>query len=285
MAQLMHKAAFLGPEASYSHMAAVELFPKYEPQTHPDFAAVESAVADGAANAGVIPIENSTTGRIPAAQALLWEFRPRIVGKVTLPIDHCLIGAVTEEELSMTEGEGYTIRSHPQGFLQSTTYLDEMAPKAVREEAQSTSFGVSYLKEKGTPKDLAIGSRFASSYYGQNIISSPINKQGDNFTSFYGFENVDQAESAATARFCVACVETAEDPVALVARLCKSGLDIVSFFWDDSAGIPPRYFLDFREARGWQLPDDNWETRCASLFEGAKWRWLGGYNDHSVAEG
>ena len=84
--------AFLGPESTYTHQAAIRQFgvslDYCAMGTIPDvFAKVESAEADY----GVIPIENSTEGAVFHSMDRLVESDLGICAQIYLPIEHCLI--------------------------------------------------------------------------------------------------------------------------------------------------------------------------------------------------
>ena len=83
---------YLGPEATYTHQAAVKNFGsglKYRPLADiPDvFAAVESGQCDY----GVVPIENSTEGAVNRSLDLLVDSDLTIIAQVFLQVQHCLV--------------------------------------------------------------------------------------------------------------------------------------------------------------------------------------------------
>ncbi|HTB64074.1 MAG TPA: prephenate dehydratase domain-containing protein, partial [Opitutales bacterium] len=88
--------AYLGPEATFTHQAALKNFGsslRFQPcATIPD---VFTAVERGEADHGVVPIENSTEGAVFHSLDMLVETELKIVAQVFLPIEHCLISAET----------------------------------------------------------------------------------------------------------------------------------------------------------------------------------------------
>ena len=280
MAQL--PVAFLGPDASYSHAAARLAFSGFAPSPQKNFHDVLAAVVDEGA-AGVLPIENSTTGRVAPAQAALWPLEHAITGKLTLPIRHCLIGGIAFDEARARQGEGLTIRSHPQGLAQCRQFLADHLPLATLEEAQSTSFGVAYIADGGGDEDLAIGSRFAADFYGQPVMRDTINDAGENSTSFYALGPSGAAKPGG--RVGVIALQTDEAIEALTARLCQAGYDICAFHAEPDDGGGHRVHLELAAARDWLVPASGWMERCAALFPDQKWRWQGGYDDHRLSDG
>ena len=84
--------AYLGPEATYTHQAAIRKFGhslRYAPQkTIKD---VFSEVEKDRADYGVVPIENSTEGVVTHTLDLFVESPLKIVAQIVMPIQHCLV--------------------------------------------------------------------------------------------------------------------------------------------------------------------------------------------------
>lgn len=86
------KVAFLGPEATYTHQAALSRFGSSVDllalSTIPDvFAAVEKSDVDY----GVIPVENSTEGAVFHSLDMFVDSDLKIIAQTYAPIEHCLI--------------------------------------------------------------------------------------------------------------------------------------------------------------------------------------------------
>ncbi len=87
------RVAFLGPEFTYSHLAAIERFGKSVELTPVGtIAAVFEEVERGQAEFGMVPIENSTDGRVADALECLARSPVKICAEVPLGIHHCLLG-------------------------------------------------------------------------------------------------------------------------------------------------------------------------------------------------
>src|SRR5512137_562586 len=103
------RVAFQGEPGAYSEQAAYGYFGQVETLPCESFDAVFTAVTSGAAESGLIPIENSLAGSIHQNYDLLLRHDLHIVGEYFLRVQHCLI--------AMPEAKMEDIKkaiSHPQ---------------------------------------------------------------------------------------------------------------------------------------------------------------------------
>lgn len=168
--------AYLGPEATYTHQAALKNFGssvKYLAlPTVPD---VFTTVKRGDADYGVVPIENSTQGTVISSLDMLVEAELKIVAQLYLEISHCLI--------SMSELESITeVHSKDNALGQCRQWLARMLPQAELVESPSTAHAVKHAREH--PGTAAIGSAVAAELYGVPIIRDNIKDVADNVTRF-----------------------------------------------------------------------------------------------------
>ena len=92
--------AFLGPVYSYSHLAAVHRFGQsVEFVPVGTIPAVFEEVYRGHADFGLVPIENSTDGRIADTLDTFTRVPARICGEVELEIHHALLGKCPRSEV------------------------------------------------------------------------------------------------------------------------------------------------------------------------------------------
>ncbi|MEI6861644.1 MAG: chorismate mutase [Verrucomicrobiota bacterium] len=94
------RIAYLGPEATNSHQAALKKFGvsvKYH--AFATFADIFTAVEQGEADYGVVPIENSTEGSVRDALDLFVESDLKIVSQVCLEISYCLASCTPLEKI------------------------------------------------------------------------------------------------------------------------------------------------------------------------------------------
>jgi len=168
--------AYLGPEATYTHQAAlrnfgVSLDHRAMPTIHDVFAEVEHGDADY----GVIPIENSTEGAVFHSMDMLVESELRICAQVYLPIEHCLISQSPLEAIE-------EVHSKDQALGQCREWLRRHLPNARLVDATSTAAAVETAKAR--PGVAAVASALAAELYGLKIVQRGIQDKADNVTRF-----------------------------------------------------------------------------------------------------
>lgn len=170
------RVAYLGPEGTYTQAAVLKQFG--EAVTARPVAAIEDIFRDveaGAADYGVVPVENSTGGVVSHTLDELARTTLKICGEVALPIHHHLLS------MGNNLDDIKTVYSHPQSFAQCRKWLDVHLPRANRETASSNAQAAKTAKEKG---GAAIASLQAGKLYGLNILASNIEDESNNTTRF-----------------------------------------------------------------------------------------------------
>ena len=95
------RAAYLGPPFSFSHLAAIEHFGKSADLVPVNtIASVFEEVNRGHADYGVVPIENSTDGRIVDTLDMFTRLPLRICGEVQLAVHHNLLSRSARSEIT-----------------------------------------------------------------------------------------------------------------------------------------------------------------------------------------
>ena len=186
------KIAFLGPEGSYSHLAAKE-FLRVEATGAPstvnwdecipfrNFPEVLSAVENGRVDAAAIPIENSIQGGVSQNLDLLQSASNLYaVKELIIRIDHRL---VYKEGTPISQiGRVY---SHRQALDQCAGFLSKEMPFAALRETESTGFGVSRAMEDETGKSAAIVGAHTENLRGGFVMGKTcISDEINNFTQF-----------------------------------------------------------------------------------------------------
>ena len=169
--------AFLGPEATFSHEAAMALFGRstqYRPADSLD--AVFHFVADNLCSQGVVPVENSYAGSVNETLDLLYQYDLLINGEHVSRIrQHLLSRAPRFDRIER-------LYSHPMAIAQCRKWIKtHMAGLQVREV---TSTALAAKMASNDPAASAIGSRLAGRTYGLNILKQNIEDIHDNFTRF-----------------------------------------------------------------------------------------------------
>src|SRR5205823_10702244 len=94
------RVAHLGPAYTYSHLAAIQRFGQsveYVPVA--SIGAVFEEVNRGHCDYGLVPIENSTDGRIADTLDMFARLSVQICSEVNLPIHHCLLGVCARADV------------------------------------------------------------------------------------------------------------------------------------------------------------------------------------------
>jgi chorismate mutase/prephenate dehydratase len=170
------RVAYLGPEFTFSHLAAIERFGQ-SAQLMPvgTIAAAFEEVERGQAEFGVVPMENSTDGRVSDTLDCFSRSTVRICGELPLRIHHCLLGVGTREDVT-------TVYSKPQPLSQCRNWLARHMPKAALQEVASTADAAK--KAQGDPHAAAVASAQAGVHYGLPVLAKNIEDQSDNITRF-----------------------------------------------------------------------------------------------------
>lgn len=170
------RVAYLGPTYSYSHLAAVERFgTSAELVPVATIAAVFEGLNRKQVDYGVVPIENSTDGRIVDTLGMFTRVPARICGEVQLRIHHFLLGRCERADIK-------EVYSKPQALSQCRDWLARHQPLARLVEMTSTAAAAQLAAEK--PGAAAIASLQAATNYGLNTIAENIEDNKNNITRF-----------------------------------------------------------------------------------------------------
>ena len=171
------KIVYLGPEATYTHLAAREKFGSV-----PAFVAAKSIaevfqeVEQGRASFGVVPIENSTEGIVAHTLDQLVESNVRICAEIFLDIHHCLLSRSGRLE------DIRRVVSHPQALAQCRQWLASHLPSAAGDEVASTAQAATMAA--ADPALAAISSSLAKEVYELEMVAANIEDHSNNITRF-----------------------------------------------------------------------------------------------------
>jgi prephenate dehydratase len=170
--------AFQGEPGAYSEAAALKYCPGTSVLPCPSFEEVFSAVAEGRATHGILPMENSIGGSIHRNYDLLVEHELPIVGEVELRVDHCLLAlpGTALEDLRV-------VYSHPQALAQVEKALSQMRGVEVV-AVYDTAGAAKMVREGGRPDAGAVASRRAADVFGLAVLRESIQDFSDNITRF-----------------------------------------------------------------------------------------------------
>jgi chorismate mutase / prephenate dehydratase len=172
------EVAFLGPEASFSHQAALTHFgngiiavPK---ATIPDVFTEAQRGQNG--KWGIVPVENSAEGSVKATLDGLISTPLAIRAEVYLRIRQCLLAAGNEPS------EIRRVYSHPQALAQCQGWLRTHLPGVPLVEVESTAGAARRVRKDKT--GAAVGSALAAQVYGLNLLAEGIEDHPANTTRF-----------------------------------------------------------------------------------------------------
>jgi prephenate dehydratase len=174
------RIAFQGELGAFSDQAVGALFgPDAARLPLREFHDVVCAVADGRADFGVLPVENSVAGPVTSCLAAISACGELEIGEqVVIPIEQCLLAhaGVALEELR-------SVASHPVALAQCAAFL-RRHPHLRAEAAYDTAGAARDVAAGGRRSDAAIAGRAAAERYGLVVIADAIQDAPDNRTRF-----------------------------------------------------------------------------------------------------
>ncbi|BCO26570.1 P-protein [Rhodoferax lithotrophicus] len=171
------RVAFLGPRGTFTEEAALRFFGS-SIQRIPctNFDEVFHATTSGAAEYGVVAVENSTEGVVTRSLDLLLNSPLHIVGEISLLVRHHLLR--TTASLEGIE----VVLAHPQALAQCQDWLTIHLPHAERRAVSSNAEGARLAATN--PAWAGIASERAGSEFGLHIASHAIQDDAFNRTRF-----------------------------------------------------------------------------------------------------
>jgi len=168
--------AFFGPEATYTHQAAIRKFgSSLSYQALKTIGDVFTEVSKGRADYGVVPVENSTEGVVTHTLDMFVDSELKIVAQIIMKIQHCLLARCERAAIRK-------LYTHPQPMGQCRQWLQTQMPEVEIIETSSTTRAAELAAaEEGAS---AIAGALAAEHYGLNILESDIQDNAANATRF-----------------------------------------------------------------------------------------------------
>lgn len=175
--------AYLGPEATFTHQAAIQKFGSsllYSPQK--TIADIFTEVSKNRADYGVVPVENSTEGVVTHTLDMFIDSNLQIVAQIVLPIQYCLAGQSNSKDIQR-------LYAHPQALGQCRGWVQQHLPKAEILETSSNARSAELAaapngKHGKTLRTAAITGFLAAQKYNLKIIERDIQDFTANATRF-----------------------------------------------------------------------------------------------------
>ena len=236
----LRRIAYLGPEDSYSHLTSIAQFGEASDLVPvATIGAVFDEVDSGGSDFGVVPLENSTHGRVSDTLEAFSKSDVLICGEVPMRIHHCLLGKGKRSDVKH-------VYSKPQALAQCTHWLAEHLPGAEQHAWASTSDSARMAAEN--PEFAGIASAQAGARYGLKVLAANIEDQKDNVTRFavIGKESATKTGDDKTALM----LEIAHEPGSLADVMAVFKRQKLNMTWIESFPIPGShgrylFFIEF----------------------------------------
>ena len=240
------RVAFQGEPGAFSEAAVVQLLSDgIATVPRGTFETAFRAIAEGAADALLAPVENSLAGSVVRVYDLLLESRLAIVAETILPIEMQLIALP-----SASLGDIRSVASHPMALAQCERFF-AAHPKWTRIAAEDTAGSVREALGRGDKAHAAIAGRRAAERYHGVILVESIQDNAENFTRFVLLLPAEEAAAMANpiARKMSIAMRLAHKPGSLLAALepfARHGVNMLKIESRPIHGQPWEYqfFLD-----------------------------------------
>jgi chorismate mutase/prephenate dehydratase len=168
--------AYLGPEATFTHQAAIRRFGsslRYAAQK--TIADVFTEVSKNRADYGVVPVENSTEGVVTHTLDMFVDSDLKVVSQIVLPVQQCLLSNSPRTRIRK-------LFAHPQSLAQCRGWVQNHLPRVEIIETSSNARSAELAaKEKFTA---AIAGVLAAEKYGLRVLEQDIQDNAANATRF-----------------------------------------------------------------------------------------------------
>jgi len=171
------RIAFQGEPGAYSHQACHEARPEMEAMPCRTFEDAIEAVRSGQADLGMLPVENSTYGRVADIHSLLPASGLHIIDEAFVRV-HINLLAVPGTKLHAIE----QAMSHTVLLGQCKEFLADHGIHRII--GADTAGSARHVAELANPKIAALASELAAEVYGLDVLARHIEDHGNNTTRF-----------------------------------------------------------------------------------------------------
>jgi prephenate dehydratase len=236
------RVAFQGEPGAFSEAAAVQLLGEHITTVpRATFDATFRAIAEGAADALLVPVENTLAGSVVRVYDLLLQSPLEMCGETILPIEHHLIGCPGSQLQNLR-----AVASHPMALAQCEHFFE--AHRGVkRVPAEDTAGSVREMMQRVDTTQAAIAGRLAAAHYGAVILQESIQDNAENFTRFVLLlppEEAARFRAQEAAKKMSLAIRLAHRPGALLASLepfAKHGVNLLKIESRPIHGKPFEY--------------------------------------------
>lgn len=177
------KIAYCGRVGSFSHEASISMFENAQYLPFNTFAQAIDSVHNGDSNFAVIPIENSTAGRVAEVHNILPEMNLLVVKEKILPISHNLYAFSPNVQMDDIK----FVESHPQALMQCSNLVSKINAQEI--QALNTAIAAENLAKSGKMDTAVICSKIAGQHYNLHLMAKNIQNKNNNYTTFIAVGN------------------------------------------------------------------------------------------------
>ncbi len=174
---MTHRIAFQGDLGAYGHEACRKAVPEMEPLPCRTFEDTIDAVKSGAAERAMLPVENTTYGRVADIHRLLPESGLKIVGEAFVRVRISLIAVPGQ-----TIDDIKHVRAHLVLLPQAKAFLD--AHGMTSEAAADSAGAAAEIARNRTLGVGALASEIAAEIHGLEVLARDVEDHGHNTTRF-----------------------------------------------------------------------------------------------------
>lgn len=168
--------AYFGPEATFTHQAALKKFGaslNYSPQK--TIADVFAEVSRHRADYGVVPVENSTEGVVTHTLDMFVDSDLRVVAQIVMRVQQCLMSKGPKSDIKK-------LFVHPQSLAQCRAWIQNYLPHVETVETSSNARSAELAAK--TRHSAALGGALAAQRYGLDVLEADIQDNSSNTTRF-----------------------------------------------------------------------------------------------------
>ena len=171
------RIAFQGEPGAYSHQACVETRPEFEPMPCATFEDVIEAVNSGAAELAMLPVENTTYGRVADIHRLLPHSGLHIIDEAFVRVHINVLGVqgATVEDIEAAHSH-LVLLPQCAGWLRENNVRGRVSPDNARAARD--------VAEAGDKTQAALASELAAEVYGLDVLARHIEDEDHNTTRF-----------------------------------------------------------------------------------------------------
>lgn len=174
---MSHRIAFQGEPGAYSHQACHQARPDYEALPCRTFEDAIEAVRDGRAELAMLPVENSTYGRVADIHSLLPESGLHIIEEAFVRVHINLLGLPGTQVSDIKTAQSHTVL-----LGQCRDFLKKH--NIARQVGADTAGSAKQISELGDPSMGALASELAGDIYGLDVLARHIEDHSKNTTRF-----------------------------------------------------------------------------------------------------